>query len=157
MMRGKEAAASGWLRISRAAGCAGATVAAPAASANPHPYITYAPFVLLSAYQGGWDQGALDDDSVHDSSRLYFATEPVGSFLVRDPQDWLGLGALALSGVVASALFGRLQTGPDGGGRGGVRAVERRTNWRRAAACWSPSLKHSPVSIALLRGPRFPL
>ena len=118
------------------------------------PYITYAPFILLSAYQGGLGPGVLTTILCTLES-LYFATEPVGSFQVRDPQDWLGLGALALSGVVASALFDRLQQAQ----RAAAAAEQARSEMARELEARRRMLEsvieHSPVSIALLRGRDF--
>jgi two-component sensor histidine kinase/PAS domain-containing protein len=74
------------------------------------PYVTYAPFILLAAYFGGLGPGLLATALCVIES-LYFATEPLHSFRVGDPRNWLGLGALACTGVVASALFERVQRG----------------------------------------------
>jgi two-component sensor histidine kinase len=118
------------------------------------PYITYAPFVLLSAYQGGWGPGALTTILCTIES-LYFATEPVGSFLVRDPRDWLGLGALALSGVVASALFGRLQQAQTVAAAAEFARSEMAHELEARRRMLESVIEHSPVSIALLRGHDF--
>jgi PAS domain S-box-containing protein len=74
------------------------------------PYITYVPFIVLSAAFGGIRPGLLTTALCILESD-YFATEPIGSLMVRDPQSWLGLGALLLSGVVICFLFGRLEKG----------------------------------------------
>ena len=118
------------------------------------PFITFAPFILLSAYQGGWGPGVLTTILCSLES-LYFATEPVGSFRVRDPQDWLGLGALALTGVVASTLIDRLQQAQ----RAAAAAERERSDMAQELEARRPMLEsvieHSPVSIALLRGRDF--
>ena len=75
----------------------------------PH-YITYVPFILLSAYLCGMGPGLLTT-ALSVIEALYYSTEPVHSLRVGDPRNWLGLGALAVTGVVASALFERLQRG----------------------------------------------
>lgn len=72
------------------------------------PFITYVPFILLSAAFGGLGPGLLTT-ALCASESIYFATEPVGSFHVADPRHWLGIAALALTGLVASALFARLK------------------------------------------------
>ena len=113
------------------------------------PYITYAPFILLSAYQGGWGPGVLTT-IICTLESLYFATEPLFSFQVRDPQQWLGLGALALTGVVASTLFGGLQQAQ----RLAMAAERARSKMARELEARQRMLEsvieHSPVSIALL-------
>ncbi len=118
------------------------------------PYITYAPFILLSAFQGGWGPGLLTTILCTLES-LYFATEPVGTFRVQDPRHWLGLGALALTGVVASALFGRLgQARRSAAEEDQVRAaLARELEARRRMLEFV--IEHSPVSIALLRSSDF--
>lgn len=118
------------------------------------PYITYVPFILLSAYQGGWGPGVLTTILCTIES-IYFATEPVGSFLVQNPLHWLGLGGLALSGIVASAMFERLQQAQR------AAASSERVRWEMARELEARRrmlesvIEHSPVSIALLRGRDF--
>jgi two-component sensor histidine kinase len=118
------------------------------------PYITYAPFILLSAYQGGFGPGVLTTILCTFES-LYFATEPLRSFEVRDPQDWLGLGGLALTGMVASALFHHLQQAQ----RAAAAAERERSEMARELEARRRMLEsvieHSPVLIALLRGRDF--
>jgi len=79
----------------------------------------------------------------------------VGSLRVRDPQDLLGLGALALTGVVASTLFDRLQQAQ----RAAATAERERSEMARELEARRQILEsvieHSPVSIALLRGRDF--
>ena len=70
------------------------------------PYITYLPFVLLSAAYGGFWPGLLTTVLCF-LEALYFATEPVGSLAVRDPSNWFGLGAFMLTGLLANILFER--------------------------------------------------
>ena len=118
------------------------------------PYITYAPFILLSAYQGGWGPGVLATILCTLES-LYFATEPVGSFLVRDPQDWLGLGALAFSGIVASALFGRLQQAQMSTAAAELARSEMARELEARRRMLESVIEQSPVSIALLGGRDF--
>ena len=81
---------------------------------------------------------------------LYFATEPLGSLRVRDPQDWLGLGGLALTGMVASALFDRLHQAQ----KAAVEAERARSEMARELGARRQMLEsvieHSPVSIALM-------
>ncbi|HTT62349.1 MAG TPA: DUF4118 domain-containing protein, partial [Bryobacteraceae bacterium] len=71
------------------------------------PFITHVPFILLAAAFGGLGPGLLGT-AICVLESMYFATDPVGSMRVADPRHWLGLGELALTGVVASLLFERL-------------------------------------------------
>ncbi|MGO9012617.1 MAG: sensor histidine kinase [Bryobacteraceae bacterium] len=118
------------------------------------PYITYAPFILLAAFRGGLGPGLLATILCTVES-LYYATEPVETFRVQDPQHWLGLGALALTGVVASLLFGRLKEARIAAAAGdqvrGALALELEARRRMLESV----IEHSPVSIALLRGRDF--
>jgi PAS domain S-box-containing protein len=72
------------------------------------PFITYVPFILLGAAFGGLGPGLLSTVLCALES-IYFATEPIGSFRVADPRNWLGIGAVALTGLAASVLFERLK------------------------------------------------
>ena len=76
------------------------------------PYITYVPFILLTAAFGGLEPGLLCTVLCFFES-IYFATEPIGSFRVADPRSWLGIGVLALTGMAASVLFERLKRSGD--------------------------------------------
>ncbi len=73
---------------------------------HPHTsrFITYAPFILVSAAFGGIRPGLLTTVLCCLES-IYFATGPVGSLRVADPRHWLGVGSLALTGLVAGLLF----------------------------------------------------
>jgi PAS domain S-box-containing protein len=70
------------------------------------PYITYVPFMVLSAAYGGFWPGLLTTGLCFLES-MYFAAGPEGGFIVRDPQHWFGLGALLFAGLVVSFLFER--------------------------------------------------
>ncbi len=72
------------------------------------PFITFVPFILLSAAFGGIGPGLLATGFCALES-IYFATEPVHSFAIHDSRNWLGVGALTLTGFVASLLFERLK------------------------------------------------
>jgi PAS domain S-box-containing protein len=72
------------------------------------PYITYLPFVLLSAAYGGLRPGLLTTVLCSLES-LYFATEPVERFAARNTWNWAGLAALLCSGVVTCLLSERAQ------------------------------------------------
>ena len=101
------------------------------------PYITYVPFMVLSAALEGFGPGMLANGICLLES-AYFASEPVGSFKVDNPQFWPGLGALAFTGLVISLLFGSLKQA-----------------WRSNAqmACermLASIIEHSPASIAIL-------
>lgn len=76
----------------------------PLASPTSIAYITYVPFILMSAALGGIGPGLLAT-GLCSLEALYFATEPIGTFTADQPQHWLGLGTLALTGVVGSVLF----------------------------------------------------
>ena len=71
------------------------------------PYITYVPFMLVACF-GGFGPGLLAT-VLCVVECMYFAVEPVGSFVPDDTQHWFAIGAFALTGVVASALFQRLK------------------------------------------------
>jgi len=72
------------------------------------PFITYAPFIIVSASFGGFGPGLLTTILCSIES-VYFAIEPLGSFAMDNPTNWLGVGALFFSGVVASFLTERLK------------------------------------------------
>ncbi|MGA3040552.1 MAG: PAS domain S-box protein [Bryobacteraceae bacterium] len=72
------------------------------------PFITYVPFILQAAAFGGLEPGLLTTFLCAFES-TFFATEPVGTLRVADPRNWLGISALALTGLVASVLFERLK------------------------------------------------
>ena len=69
-------------------------------------YISYVPFMILSAALGGLGPGLLTS-ALCVLEAAYFATEPVGSFAVRDAAGWEGLAALLLTGLFAAILFER--------------------------------------------------
>lgn len=118
------------------------------------PFITYAPFILLSAYQGGLGPGVLTTILCSLES-LYFATEPVQSLRLRDSHDWLGVGALALTGVVASALIDRLQQAQIAASAAERERAEMARELEARRRMLESVIEHSPVSIALLRGRDF--
>jgi two-component sensor histidine kinase len=118
------------------------------------PFITYAPFILLSAYQGGLGPGVLTTILCTIES-LYFATEPVRTYQMRDSYDWLGAGALALTGVVASALFHRLLWAQRAAAAAERALSEMARELEARRRMLESVIEHSPVSIALLRGHDF--
>ncbi len=118
------------------------------------PFITYAPFILLSAFQGGWGPGLLTT-LLCSLESVYFATEPVRSFRVKDPQDWLGVGGLALTGVVASAMFDRLQQARRAAAEAERMQSEMGRELEARKRMLESVIEHSPVSMALLRGRDF--
>jgi K+-sensing histidine kinase KdpD len=104
------------------------------------PFITYAPFVLLSAYLGGWGPGVLTTILCSIES-LYFAVAPVLTFRVDDTANWVGMGSLVLTGVVASGLFERLRRVQQAAAKAErERSEMERASWRRGGGCSSPSL-----------------
>lgn len=72
------------------------------------PFITFVPFLLLAAAFGGLGPG-LVATVLCTLEAIYYAIQPSGSFRTADPQHWLRIGELILTGVVASILFDRLQ------------------------------------------------
>src|SRR5579872_2878723 len=64
------------------------------------PFITHAPFIVISAILGGLGPG-LVTTVLCTLEAIYFAVEPSGSFAIRDPTNWNGIGALVITGVVA--------------------------------------------------------
>ena len=72
------------------------------------PFITYVPFMVLAAAVGGFGPGLLATGICLLEAK-YFATAPLGTFGMADPRQWYGLGVLALTGMVASALFHSLR------------------------------------------------
>ena len=111
------------------------------------PYITYVPFMLLGAALGGFGPGVLVT-AICVLESTYFAMEPLRSFKVSDPQLWPGLGAMALTGIVASWLFESLKRA--------WRSVANVTHELGTRTQMLESIfEHSPVSMALLRGPEF--
>ena len=111
------------------------------------PYITYVPFMVLSAALGGFGPGMLANGICLLES-AYFASEPVGSFKVDNPQFWPGLGALAFTGLVISMLFGSLKQAWRSNAQ---MACELETRERMLASI----IEHSPASIAILGGSEF--
>ena len=67
------------------------------------PFITYAPFVVVSALLGGIGPGILTT-ILCTLEIAYFALEPIGSFSVKDPTNWHGIGAFVVTGLAASIL-----------------------------------------------------
>jgi len=118
------------------------------------PSISYVPFMLIGAYLGGLGPGLLTAFLCTLES-LCFATAPAGLLKAPDAQQWERLVGLLFTGVVASALFGRLkkaQTAAVAGEHersGMAREIEMRQRMLESV------IEHSPVSIALLRGDDF--
>ncbi|MBZ5622267.1 MAG: PAS domain-containing protein [Acidobacteriia bacterium] len=126
----------------------------PLPSPTSIPYITHVPFILLSAALGGLGPGLLATGLCTLES-LYFATEPIGAFAAGHPAHWLGLGTLALTGVVTSVLFERLNRAR----REAVAVAETRTQLAREVETRQRMLEamiqNSTAAMALLRGPDF--
>jgi PAS domain S-box-containing protein len=118
------------------------------------PYITYVPFIMLSSWFGGLGSGALTTGLCVLES-LYFGSAPIGSFRVDSPQNWIGLGALTLSGVVTAVLFEQLGRAQKARATAkGVR-VDLATETDARQLALESIIQHSPAAIALLRGPDF--
>lgn len=94
---------SGWLAAVLLA-CAGWVVRLPLHPPTLIPYITWIPFIALSGCIGGLGPGLLTT-LLSTLAAIYFATEPFYSFQVGDPQHWIGIAALVVSGVVITVLF----------------------------------------------------
>ena len=125
----------------------------PLASSTSIPYIAYVPFILLSGALGGLGPGLLATGLCSIES-LYFAIGPVRN-VAADPVQWLGIGTLALTGVVSSVLFDRLIRAR----RVAVAAAETRIQLAREVETRERMLEcmiqNSPAAMALLRGPDF--
>src|SRR5208282_4347435 len=74
------------------------------------PFITYAPFIVASALAGGLGPGLLTTILCSLES-IFFAVEPLGSFTIVNPINWIGIVAIVVTGVVASAMAERLKQG----------------------------------------------
>jgi len=140
------------------------------------PYITYVPFIVLSAAFGGFRPGVLTTGLCFLES-LYFATEPTASFIPRDPRNWFGLGSLLFTGLVTCLLFeGAKRAITDASAReladGQARVVEAARDIRESQRLQQTQdqvarehelrrqtlesiIQNSPACIALLRGPHF--
>jgi PAS domain S-box-containing protein len=66
------------------------------------PFVTYGPFVVISALLGGLGPGLLTT-ILCTLEIAYFSVEPVGSFALNDA-SWQGIGAFVFRGVVMSVL-----------------------------------------------------
>jgi|SRR5579871_1454707 len=118
------------------------------------PYITYVPFMLLSAFLGGGGPGLLTT-GVCFVEALYFATEPVGHFAVDNPQHWLGLGLLAMTGVTASGLFENLKRAHRAEAAAGEERARLLRRLEIQKSVFESVVQHSPVLITVLRGSDF--
>jgi PAS domain S-box-containing protein len=72
------------------------------------PFITYAPFAVASALIGGFGPGLLTT-ILCALETVYFSVEPVGSFTIADPTNYVGVVAFAVTGLVASVFAERLK------------------------------------------------
>ena len=97
------------------------------------PYIGYVPFILMGAAFGGLGPGLLST-ALCALESLFFATEPIGSFRVADPWNWVGIGTLALTGLLASLLFERL----------------KRSGYRQRAAYMELATLHGSAPVMIL-------
>jgi two-component sensor histidine kinase len=126
----------------------------PLASPTSIPYITYVPFILMSAALGGLGPGLLATGLCTLES-LYFATAPIGAFAVDEPAHLVGLGVLAFTGVVSSVLFECLIRAR----REALAAAETRAELAREVETRQRMLEsmiqNSPAAMALLSGPDF--
>lgn len=80
----------------------------PLHSATEIPFITYAPFVVVSPLIGGFGPGLLTT-ILCTLEVMYFAIEPVGTFMIKDATSWLAIGTFLIMGVAASLLTERLR------------------------------------------------
>ena len=72
------------------------------------PFITYAPFVVVSALIGGFGPGLLAT-ALCTLEIDYFALEPIGSLMIAGRNNWHGMGAFLATGIAASLLAERLK------------------------------------------------
>ncbi len=72
------------------------------------PFITYVPFVSVSAWLGGLGPG-LVTTSLCVLEVIYFALEPTGAFAISKSSDYVGISAFVLTGVIVSLLIERLR------------------------------------------------
>ena len=79
----------------------------PLHSATSIPYITFVPFIVFSAAYGGLGPG-LVTTALCLAEAEFFATEPTWTFRVAAMRGWVGLFALAFTGVVVSVLSERV-------------------------------------------------
>ena len=80
----------------------------PLQPATLMPCIKYVPFILLTTAFGGLGPGLLST-ALCALESAYFATEPLATLRADHSRNWLGIGALALTGLVASVLLERLK------------------------------------------------
>jgi PAS domain S-box-containing protein len=80
----------------------------PMHPATAMPFITYVPFLLLAAWYSGFGPGILAS-VLCTLEAIYFATDPVGTFRVSDPRQWIGVSILALIGFISASLFENLK------------------------------------------------
>lgn len=99
--------------VARYAAAVALAILAQLAHSPLHPpsmvaFITYAPFVVAGATAGGLGPGLLCTILCTLES-IFFALQPAGSFAIADPGNWNGVGALVVTGVVASVMAERLK------------------------------------------------
>ena len=118
------------------------------------PFITFVPFILLSAFLAGWGPGVLATFLCMLES-IYFGTAPVETLHMRNPHVWPGVGALAVTGLVASALFERLRQARLAAASHLQARSEMAAELEARRRVLESVFEHSPVAIALLRGSDF--
>jgi PAS domain S-box-containing protein len=118
------------------------------------PYITYIPFMALSAWFGGFGPGVLTA-ALCVLESMYFATPPVRSFAVAQPIQWVGLGALALSGLVKSLLFERLRRDRLDIALASEIRVQLARDVESRQRTLESIIQNSPAAIAVLSGSEF--
>ena len=118
------------------------------------PYITYIPFMTVSAWYGGLGPGLLTA-ALCTLESLYFATPHIGTFRVAQPQYWIGLGVLALSGLVMNVLFERLKRERQGRAKAEGFRLQLASEVKTRRLALESIIEHSPAAIAVLSGPDF--
>ena len=108
------------------------------------PFISYVPFILTSGALGGLAPGLLTT-ALCCLESLFFAIEPLGTFAIREPDNRLGLAALALTGIIGSVSFELLIRAR----RTAIRLVENRQSMLESMT------RNSPAAMALFDGPDF--
>jgi two-component sensor histidine kinase len=118
------------------------------------PYITYMPFMAVSGWFGGLGPGLLTV-ALCTLESVYFATPPAGTLRADLPQQVLGAGILALSGLVASILFAQLRQAR--AAHATAEAVRKRLarEVETRQCTLEAIIQNSPAAIAPLSGPDF--
>jgi len=111
----------------------------PLAAPTSIARITYVPFMVVAA-TAGLGPGLLAT-AVCTLKCMYFATEPLHSFAIRDPDDWESVALLAFTGLVIAILFDRLKR---------IQRTEAKTARALSSAYAELEAIHANAPVALL-------